>query len=192
MFSDWITYISLGYLCGSLSGAYIFCKIFSLGNPLLSGSGNPGATNVYRMGGWQPATLTLLFDTGKAAFPVYLANQHPSSSLLVEVVALSAITGHLLPIFHSFKGGKGVACALGAGLIMAPLSTCILTIIWVIMIKLFHKSSIASLTVALTAPILIYQLSPAYTLFYIALSMIIVMRHRSNLIKLFHHQEKSL
>jgi glycerol-3-phosphate acyltransferase PlsY len=193
-----------GYLSGSISGAHLFCRLFGLGNPSNQGSGNPGATNVYRMGGKTPALLTLAFDSGKAALPTYLAleyapalaNDLPQDALflivLAEIVALSAILGHLFPLFHHFQGGKGVATALGAGLILTPLCMIILTLVWGVMVRLFHKSSIASLSVALLAPLLAHQINSPFTSFYLCLSVLIIARHRTNLIKLFYHQENSL
>jgi glycerol-3-phosphate acyltransferase PlsY len=193
-----------GYLSGSVSGAHLFCKLFRLGNPSNQGSRNPGATNVYRLGGKTPALLTLIFDAGKAAIPISLTLQFAPAQLdrlpqadssliiLAELVALSVILGHLFPVFHHFQGGKGVATALGAGLVLTPISMIILSFLWGVMVKLFHKSSIASVVVALIAPLLVYQINSEFTLFYFCLSLMVIVRHRSNLIKLLYHQENSL
>jgi len=104
---------SLAYMIGSLSTAVIVCKMMGLGDPRDSGSGNPGATNVLRLGGKLPAGLTLLGDALKGFLPVvvtWLIVKHPPT---VALVALASFLGHLYPVFFDFRGGKGVATALG-------------------------------------------------------------------------------
>jgi len=105
---------SLAYMIGSLSTAVIVCKMMDLGDPRDAGSGNPGATNVLRLGGKFPAGLTLLGDALKGLLPVvvtWLLVKHPPT---VALVALASFLGHLYPVFFDFRGGKGVATALGA------------------------------------------------------------------------------
>ena len=107
------------YVAGSVLFALPVCQLWKLPDPRAQGSGNPGATNVYRTGGWPPALLTLALDAAKGWLPVWLAHAAGLSVMVQAVVALFAVTGHMIPIFYRFKGGKGVATALGAGLALA-------------------------------------------------------------------------
>ena len=134
--------------------APIVCRLWSLPNPRAQGSGNPGATNVYRIGGWLPAGLTLLLDAAKGALPVYAAAAYGLGIIPQAFIGLCAITGHMLPVFARFQGGKGVATALGAGVALAP---------------------------ALLEP-------DALPLFGL-LALLILVRHRDNLIRLAQHRE---
>lgn len=182
----------LAYGLGSISGAIISCRLYSLPDPRKGGSKNPGSTNVYRLGGAPPAALTLAIDSIKGAIPVYLAIYYEFSALLQGLVALTALTGHLYPIYFQFKGGKGVATALGAGAILSPLTTLFLTICWVVIAQRVRISSIASLTSAAVAPVAAYFIDPEYTLVYSALSLVIIFRHKDNIIGLLTGNEKYL
>jgi len=182
----------LAYGLGSISGAIISCRLFSLPDPRKSGSKNPGSTNVYRLGGTPPAILTLAIDGIKGAIPVYLAIYFEFSALLQGLVALTSIAGHLYPLYFQFKGGKGVATTLGAGIILSPLTTLFLTICWIAIARRVRISSIASLTAAAVAPFAAYYIDPEYTLVYSALSVVIIFRHKDNIIGLFTGNEKHL
>ncbi|MFT5452191.1 MAG: glycerol-3-phosphate acyltransferase PlsY, partial [Enterobacterales bacterium] len=102
------------YLLGSISSAIIICKMMGLGDPRNSGSHNPGATNVLRLGGRRAAALTFIFDVLKGAIPVAIAQYYDFSILWLSAVVAATFIGHCLPIFFSFKGGKGIATAFGA------------------------------------------------------------------------------
>ncbi|WP_077926141.1 glycerol-3-phosphate 1-O-acyltransferase PlsY, partial [Wohlfahrtiimonas larvae] len=104
----------LAYLVGSLSAAIITCKVMGLPDPRTTGSNNPGATNVMRIGGKKAAAITLVGDLLKGLIPVVIVKLiFPTESLLIALTALAAFLGHLFPVFFQFKGGKGVATALG-------------------------------------------------------------------------------
>ena len=142
------TLIALAYLLGSVSTAIIVCKLMGLPDPRTEGSGNPGATNVLRVGGKKAAAITLFGDTLKGLLPVLIARAFTSDPLILGLVGLAAFLGHLYPVFFGFKGGKGVATMLGVlfgyswwvGLATAAT--------WLIVAKVFKVSSLSAQLVA--------------------------------------------
>src|SRR5688572_674518 len=104
----WLT-VPLAYLLGSVSTAIVACKLYGLPDPRTLGSGNPGATNVLRTGNRRAALVTLLGDTLKGIFPVLIAAALSDNETLIGATAVAAFLGHLYPLYHGFKGGKGVA-----------------------------------------------------------------------------------
>ena len=108
-----IVFVIAAYLLGSISFAVVTSKAFGIADPRTYGSGNPGATNVLRSGKKAAAALTLLGDAAKGWLAVFVAMQFGLSEVQIALVVLAVFTGHLFPIFLSFKGGKGVATALG-------------------------------------------------------------------------------
>ncbi|MGP4842822.1 glycerol-3-phosphate 1-O-acyltransferase PlsY [Marinobacter sp. 1Y8] len=181
---------SLGaYLLGSIMFAPIVCRLWSLPNPRAQGSGNPGATNVYRIGGWLPAALTLLLDAAKGALPVWAAAAYGLDIIPQAFVGLCAITGHMLPVFARFQGGKGVATALGAGVALAPATTLILAAIWGLIVWRWRISSLASVCAVLAGPVISALLEPDALPLFGLLALLILVRHRDNLIRLAQHRE---
>lgn len=185
-----LTLILSAYLAGSLSGAILAARLFRLPDPRSQGSRNPGATNMYRLGGLLPAVLTLGIDMLKGAVPAGLARTLELTVLEQSLVGLFAIFGHMLPVFHSFRGGKGVATALGVGLALATWTTILLALIWGMLFWRSKTSSFASLVCAALAPIIAWFFNPEYTLLFLLLTPVIVLRHRENIIKLIRHQER--
>ena len=106
--------IILAYLCGSISSAILVCRIAGLPDPRESGSGNPGATNVLRIGGKGAAVAVLIFDVLKGMLPVWGAYALGVTPFWLGLIAIAACVGHIWPVFFGFKGGKGVATAFGA------------------------------------------------------------------------------
>ena len=104
----------IAYLLGSLSSAVIVCRLLGLPDPRESGSKNPGATNVLRLGGKKPAALTLIGDMLKGLLATVLASVLGMNLFWVALAGLGAVLGHLFPVFFGFRGGKGVATGLGA------------------------------------------------------------------------------
>lgn len=180
---------SLAYLAGSVLFALPICRIWHLPDPRAQGSGNPGATNVYRTGGWAPAVLTLILDAAKGGFPVWLANLAGLSILAQAMVALCAVTGHMIPVFYRFKGGKGVATALGAGLVLAPLTTLLLSSIWAVVMWRWRISALASIVAIVSGPLLSAILEPDTLPLFGLLALLIVVRHRNNLIRMAQGRE---
>lgn len=134
----------IAYLLGSVSTAIITCKLMGLPDPRTSGSNNPGATNVLRIGGKKAAMITLLGDMLKGLIPVLIGHALGFSYGWLFIVGFAAFLGHLYPAFYGFKGGKGVATAIGvyfgihfwAGLAIAA--------IWLFVAKVLKISSAAA------------------------------------------------
>jgi len=135
----------IGYLFGSISSAVIVSKLFRLEDPRKVGSGNPGATNVLRSGHKGAAALTLIGDVLKGVIPVLLAQHFALSTGFVALVAMAAFLGHLYPIFFGFKGGKGVATALGVFLALHWQLFVVFIVTWLLVAKISHYSSLAAL-----------------------------------------------
>ena len=179
----------LAYLSGSVLFALPVSRWWKLPDPRAQGSGNPGATNVYRTGGWLPATTTLVLDAMKGGIPVALASWADLGILAQAMVALCAVTGHMIPVFYRFKGGKGVATALGAGLALAPLTTVVLCAIWAFVMWRWRISALASIIAIVSGPLLSAILEPDTLPLFGLLALLIVVRHRNNLIRMAQGRE---
>ena len=194
--------IPLAYLIGSISFAVVVSKCMNLPDPHSYGSGNPGATNVLRTGNKLAAALTFLGDALKGYFAVILArillgDQSLTSTLGSWVlcgVVIAVFLGHLFPIFHGFKGGKGVATACGilfgvnAILGIATLST------WIIVAVFLRYSSLAALAAAVFGPIyfvFLFGFQPMGIALLIV-CMLLIWRHRSNIQNLLNGTESRI
>lgn len=180
---------ALAYLAGSVLFAIPVCRLLRLPDPRALGSTNPGTTNVYRTGGWPPAALTLALDAGKGGVPVWLAGALGLDIFAQVMIALCAVTGHMIPIFYRFQGGKGVATALGAGLALAPVTTLLLCIIWGLAMWRWRTAAIASLLAIISGPPVSALLEPETLPLFGLLAILIVVRHRNNLIRLVQGRE---
>ena len=116
-----IVLIISAYLLGSISTAVLASKLFNFPDPRSNGSNNPGTTNVLRLGGKIPAAFTLLGDVLKGLVPVIIAKSFGLSDLWIVLVAIAACAGHLFPLYYGFKGGKGVATAMGIFIGLNPI-----------------------------------------------------------------------
>ncbi|AAZ98335.1 Protein of unknown function DUF205 [Thiobacillus denitrificans ATCC 25259] len=183
------------YLLGSLSFAVIVSRAMGLPDPRSFGSGNPGATNVLRTGRKTAAILTLLGDALKGWVAVVaargLAAQFGLDDDIVLLCALAAFIGHLFPVFFGFQGGKGVATALGILVALDPWLGLACLATWVAMALVFRISSLSALVTAVLAPVyaglLLGWNDSATTVLVIAL--LLVYRHKANLLKLVTGQE---
>jgi glycerol-3-phosphate acyltransferase PlsY len=183
--------IAFAYLLGSVSSAIIVCRLLGLPDPRGEGSGNPGATNVLRIGGKKAAAITLIGDMLKGLLPVLLAKALGASLAVQAMVAVAAFLGHLYPLFFGFRGGKGVATALGV-LLGLHWPVGLLTIAtWLLIAKVFKISSLAALLSLLVTPLYIWWLIPEPSLIIAMLFMLILLfwRHRSNIENLFKGTE---
>lgn len=186
------------YLIGSVSFAVITSRAFRLPDPRTYGSGNPGATNVLRSGSKAAAVLTLLGDALKGWLPVWLA-QHFSSAeaapLAMAIAGSLAVIGHMVPLFHRFQGGKGVATALGAlfgfsvYLGLGAIST------WLIIVLFFRMSSFASIIAALFAPFaawLLFGFAHPFFASVVVVAILLIYRHRQNIKNILAGTESKL
>jgi glycerol-3-phosphate acyltransferase PlsY len=186
------------YLIGSISFAVVVSKLFGLPDPHSYGSGNPGATNVLRTGSKAAALLTLVGDGIKGFATVVIAYHLGISwgdaSLATAGAALAVFLGHLYPIFHHFKGGKGVSTAAGITFGLAWQLGIALLVVWLIVAILFRYSSLASMIAAVaTPPLGFYFLGnwpEAWVLIPIAL--LLLWRHRANIRKLLAGTETKI
>lgn len=186
-----ITVCVCAYLLGSISSAIVICRLAGLPDPRSQGSGNPGATNVLRFGGKKLAALVFLGDLLKGLLPVALAVALQLSPATVAIAGLCAFAGHLYPIFFGFKGGKGVATAIGVLFAYAWPLALALAGIWLAMAVVFRMSSLAAITAAALAPLLAWSMSlhPALVSATLVMSLALLWRHRSNLRNLLRGTE---
>jgi acyl phosphate:glycerol-3-phosphate acyltransferase len=174
------------YLLGSVSSAIVIARLFGLKDPREVGSGNPGATNILRYGGKKAAILTLLGDVLKGAVPVLIAHALGADSVILALTMLAAFLGHVFPVFHGFKGGKGVATAFGALTAMNGWVGLALVGSWLVMAVTTRYSSLSAITVSVLAPVYVWVFtrSPALILATGIMALFLLWRHRSNIQKL--------
>ena len=186
--------VGLGYLSGSVCSAVIVSRIFSLPDPRIAGSQNPGATNVLRLSGKKYAAIVLLVDMLKGLLPVLLAKALGADPITVSFTCFAAVMGHMYPLFFGFNGGKGVATALGALLGLQFLVGVMAIATWLLVANFTRYSSLASMVSILLAPLysllLIARLDIFPPLFFIAL--FIIYKHRNNITRLIDGEEPKI
>lgn len=185
---------ALAYLLGSVSTGVVVARVLGLQDPRETGSKNPGATNLLRYGGKTAAALTLLGDILKGVIAVLVARAVTGDAVILALAGLAVFIGHLWPVFFGFRGGKGVATALGVWLALAPWVGLALIATWVAMAFLFRYSSLSALTAAVTAPLYVYLFmpQPAYLVMMLAMSALLVFRHRANIRRLLAGTETKI
>ena len=208
----------ISYLLGSVSFAILVSRLRGLSDPRSYGSGNPGATNMLRTGDKRAAALTLIGDAAKGwlAIMVFHALLLPGAASVEEanewlaVAAIAVFLGHLFPVFFQFKGGKGVATALGVLLGLSPLLGLASLAVWLVVFGLSRISSLSALSAALAAPLLpllglgygslsqnpadqpdpaVIVLDPLWWAI-VPMSLLLLARHRRNFQDLFQGKEK--
>ena len=189
-----VAVILAAYLAGSIASAVLVCRALDLPDPRGEGSGNPGATNVLRIGGKGPAALTLAGDVLKGVAPVLLAKALALSPAAQALTALAAFLGHLYPLYFRFQGGKGVATALGAVTALdwpVGLAMCVL---WLAVAAATRYSSLASMVAAVGAPAAALWLAPgpANVAALAALAAFVLWRHRGNVRRLVDGTESRI
>jgi glycerol-3-phosphate acyltransferase PlsY len=185
-------FLIASYLLGSISSAIIICKIMGLPDPRTTGSKNPGATNVLRIGGKKIAAFVLLFDGLKGALPVMLAHYFGLSLFELTIILLCAFLGHVFPVFYGFKGGKGVATYLGGLIGLNFFVGLTFSLIWLIVAKVIKISSIAALTATLLSPVYFYFITThnlKATLVIFLINLFIYFTHRENIKRIINGDE---
>ena len=184
--------ILAAYLLGSVSNAVLICRLFQFGDPRLHGSGNPGSTNVLRIGGKKAAFLTLLLDVGKGVIATLLAIYLLRDTYVASFVGLAVVLGHVFPIFFRFQGGKGVATAWGVILSLSPILGASLIVLWVVVAMLSRYASIASIAVTLASPLLFFLIGSEALLAISLIAAFVLYRHKANISNLLKGQENTL
>ncbi|MCW7548405.1 glycerol-3-phosphate 1-O-acyltransferase PlsY [Photorhabdus sp. APURE] len=184
--------IIFAYLCGSISSAILICRLAGLPDPRQHGSGNPGATNVLRIGGRSTAAIVLICDVLKGMIPVWLAYQLYVPPFYLGITAMAACLGHIYPIFFQFKGGKGVATAFGAIAVIGWDLTGLMMGTWLLTILLSGYSSLGAIISALIAPFYVWWFKPEFTFPVAMLCCLVLLRHHDNIQRLWRGQESRI
>jgi glycerol-3-phosphate acyltransferase PlsY len=193
MFLVWILAIPFGgYLLGSIPFGLLLAKLFGGGDVRKAGSGNIGATNVARVAGPLAGILTLIFDTAKGTAAVWAAARVTSDSATWMMIAASAVLlGHCFPVWLKFKGGKGVATALGVFLALSPLAAVSALLLFILCVAYWRFVSLGSVAAAAAMPLLIYFLwAPGHAppvivdLGTLAIAALVIFKHGGNLQRL--------
>ncbi len=175
-----------GYPIGSVSSAILVCRLLRLPDPRSQGSGNPGATNVLRIGGRLAGGLALAGDFLKGTLPVLIALGFGAGEIAVALAGLGAYLGHVYPVFFGFRGGKGVATGLGVVLGWSWLALVAMAGTWLAVAALTRISSLAALTAFLLAPSYLWFLTgnAALVAAMAVMAAITWWRHRGNIRRL--------
>ena len=192
--------ILIAYLCGSISSAILVCRLCGLPDPRTSGSGNPGATNVLRIGGKGAAVAVLIFDVLKGMLPVWGAYELGVSPFWLGLIAIAACLGHIWPVFFGFKGGKGVATSLGI-LLMTNWQIGLICLVFALVLMILTRMvSLGSCMAAVLFPILtlfirenyIVSEGSSYFIYSVILALIVLYNHRSNIKRILNGTENKL
>jgi glycerol-3-phosphate acyltransferase PlsY len=175
--------IIASYLLGSISSAIIVCRLMGLPDPRTQGSQNPGATNVLRLGGKKAAAITLVGDWLKGVLPVLAGHLLGFEPLILGLAGLAVFAGHLYPVFFGFKGGKGVATALGFQFGLSLMIGASIAGIWLFIAYVLKISSLAGLVAMALAPAVVWFFwpEPSLVAIQVIISLILFWRHRSNI-----------
>ncbi len=183
--------IVAAYLLGSLSSAILVARAMGLPDPRTQGSGNPGATNMLRIAGKKAAALTLAGDFLKGLLPLLAGHLLGVSTLTLALAGLAAFLGHLYPVFFGFRGGKGVATALGVQFGLHWLIGLSVALLWLAVAKVGRISSLAALTSMALAPGVVWLVWPDRNLvaMQLVITVLLFWRHRSNIQNLLAGRE---
>lgn len=186
--------VAMAYLLGSFSFGLFVARWYGQANLRESGSGNIGATNVARTLGRAPALLTLLGDTVKGCVAVLLAQAWGEALTVTALAALAAVIGHMFPVYHRFRGGKGVATALGVMIPLLPWPTLGAVVVWMAVTLSLRYVSAASMMAVLVVPLLAYLRGDPLPLVMAAsaAAVLVVGAHRGNLQRLAQGTESRL
>jgi glycerol-3-phosphate acyltransferase PlsY len=181
-----------GYLLGSVPTGLLLTKMFSKIDPRKVGSKNIGATNIFRTAGKKLGILTLVGDILKGMIPIVIASRLGLPDLWIAIAGLSSFLGHIFPIFLGFRGGKGVATALGVYVVISPIAVLIEFLVFAGIVWKWRYISLGSISCATTIPILIAFFrsdSQAYFIVSVIIAALILYRHQSNISRLLQGTE---
>jgi len=187
-------FIILAYFIGSISFGILLSKVFKIQDPRSFGSKNPGATNVMRSGKKLVALLTLLGDMLKGTIVVLIAKLYLNLTYdQVLLVAAAVFLGHLFPVYHQFKGGKGVATALGVLLAIDIHIAILVLTIWLVIFLISRISSLSAITAAICLPLITFfmHVDQSFLLLSFFLSILLIYRHKENIKNLIEKKESN-
>ena len=195
----------IAYLLGSIPAAVWIGKKFHNTDIRQHGSGNAGATNVIRVLGWKTGIPVMIIDVAKSwlatMLPVFFHLGEPGSSLFAVInlqilAGMTAIAGHILPVFAGFRGGKGVACVFGALLALQPILTLCCAGVFLVVLFLTGIVSVSSICAGVAFPLLLFSIfkspSPVFKIFSVFVAIALVVTHRKNIGRLLRGEEKKL
>ena len=184
--------VAVAYLAGTLPMAHLIGRGVGV-DPTRAGSGNPGASNVYRLGGRRAGALVLFLDMLKGAVPTGIALALGGRELAVAC-GLAAVVGHVVPATRRFRGGKGVATAGGVAIVLWPIPSAALAIVFLVAAKVVGIASVGSLLMAVGLPVLVALTGrPAWEIAAaVVLSIIVVARHWENIRRINSGNERSI
>lgn len=182
------------YLIGSIPIGILVAEWYQSGDPRKLGSGNIGATNLARTAGRKAGLITLAGDCLKGATAIFLARFFGAGEGVTALAGFAAFCGHLYPVFLGFKGGKGVATALGIFLVSAPLATLMGIVLFALVTAITRFVSLGSIAAAVTMPLFICQTGSNWKIVYCALIMsgFIIYKHKGNILRLCLNEENPL
>ncbi|MEW6607784.1 MAG: glycerol-3-phosphate 1-O-acyltransferase PlsY [bacterium] len=191
MYVEIILVIIFSYLIGAIPTAYIIGRIFGKVDIRTVGSGNVGASNVYRIVGKTAGISVLIIDILKGFLPVCLVNLLAFATIYQIMAGLGAIIGHIWTVFLKFKGGKGVATGLGVFLGLTPIPVLIALLVFLLVVAISRYISIGSIIAAIFIPVLLlfFKEEPEIIIFALVVSLLIVIRHIPNIKRLITGQE---
>ena len=187
-----LLFIFCAYLIGGLNGAILLSRLKGWPDPRSQGSKNPGATNMLRLHHAQAASVVLIFDLVKGTIPVYLAYFLHYAPVEIGFIGMAACLGHIYPPYFNFKGGKGVATGLGTLLPLGMDMTGLLVITWLLTVAISGYASLAAIITAIVAPFFVAYIKPEYIVPVSMLSILITLRHGSNIHRLLTGKEKKI
>ena len=206
MIATYILMAVIAYAIGSVNFSVILSKKMAGFDVRERGSGNAGTTNMLRSVGKGPAALTLILDILKGVVAILIAKfivgniaSEANTAILVQIAGFFAVVGHTFPVFFGFKGGKGVATSLGILLVMNPLIGGICLVFALVVMALTRMVSLGSIMAAILFPVLTIFITDSYIadgynyiIFGIAMAVLVIFNHRSNIKRLYNGQENKL
>jgi len=189
-----ILFMVLAYLSGSLCSAIIISNAFNLPDPRSEGSKNPGATNVLRLAGKKYAGIVLFFDCFKGFLPVLIAKLVGVSPVGLSYVCFAAVFGHMFPVFYQFRGGKGIATAMGALLAFHLMLGTMVIATWLVVANFTRYSSAASIISMVLAPFFSVMVVNSVLIVppFIFIALFVLFKHRNNLTRLMDGVEPKI
>lgn len=185
--------IIFAYLIGSIPVGVILGKLKGI-DPRKTGSGNIGATNVMRAAGKKLGIITLLLDAAKGFLPIVAAKAFGAGDYVIAMVGLVVFLGHVFPVFLKFRGGKGVATALGVYLALRPMVILAAFVVFVVVFAIWRYVSLASMIAAMVVPIGLYLVGApgAFIVMAILITLVVILRHKDNISRLIKRTESKL